>query len=124
MALDDITLNDGVSTPVAHVFEYVGTEANRVIRKDMAAPVEEPLTLTMAHKKATLDGKPGNSHLVRFDQTTLDADGITPYRDNIRVMVDFHDASLTDAKAKNFAAFVRNILTEAFILSLVRGSVG
>lgn len=123
MALDDITLNDGQGTPVAHTFEYTGTQNNRVIRTDMSAPLEEPLTLTVAHSDTKIAGASAKSHLVRFDKTKLDADGVTGHKANFRFMFDCPNAILTDALAEDFAAFGRNFCTAENIKALARGSV-
>lgn len=123
MALADITLADGQAVPVSHVFTYIQTSGNRVIRTDFTAPAEEPLILTMAHQDTKISGFPGKSHLWRMDKSKLDADGVTVHKANFRFMLDLPNAILADALLKDFAAFGRNALTEAFILAFGRGSV-
>lgn len=124
MALADITLNDGQGTPVAHVFTYTATKDGRVIRTDMAAPTEEPLQMTYAHSERKVSGTTVKSHLVRFDKTKLDGDGITPHTANIRLMCDMPNPVLTDAQADDFAAFIRNWATAENVRAWLRGSVG
>lgn len=124
MALADITLADGQSTPVNHVFSFLSAADGKVIRSDLAAPPEEPKILTIGHMVRKFGAYPGKGHLVRFDLSKLDADSVTVHTGNIRVMADIPDRILADAYAKDMAAFTRNILTEAFFLALVRGSSG
>lgn len=124
MALADITLNDGQGTPVAHTFAYVSAINNRVIRSELAAPAETPRTLTMAHSESKKGGVTVKSHLLRFDVTLLDTDGITPYTANIRVMADVPSRILSDALADDFAAYVRNYLSSANARAWLKGSVG
>lgn len=125
MALADITLNDGQGTPVAHTFTYISTTNGRVIRADMAAPAEEPITLTLGHlSKKTASGKVIRSHLLRVDFGILDSDGVTVHNANIRVMCDLPDAVRSDSFADDASAFVRNALTSAFTRTWIRDSVG
>lgn len=125
MALADITLADGQGTPVNHTFTYVRSDANgRVVRSEMAAPAEEPLTLTHAHKDGKVSGKAIRSHLLRVDFTKLDSDGITPRLANIRLMADVDNAILSDALADDMAAYIRNWATSANVRTWLRGSVG
>lgn len=124
MALADITLNDGASTPAAHVFAYTGTVDGRVIRSVFAAPAEEPELLTIAHTTAKKNGVTEKRHLLRFDITVLDDDGVTPYTGNIRVMADIPNTIYSDDLAKNLGAFVRNYMSEANSIAWMKGSVG
>lgn len=124
MALADITLNDGQGTPVAHVFAFVSTQGNRVIRAELAAVPEEPLTMTQAHSEKKVGGVSVKSHLFRIDRTKLDSDGTTPYVANIRMMADVPAPIYSDAIADDFAAFVRNWATSANVRAWLRGSVG
>lgn len=124
MALADITLNDGQGTPVAHTFTYVTQRDGRVIRSDMAAPTEEPLTLSHAHSVRKVNGKAVRSHLLRVDKTKLDADGITQHLVNIRLMADVPNAVLSDALADDLAAYIRNWATSANVRAWLRDSVG
>lgn len=124
MALSDITLNDGQGTPASHVFTYVGTVNNRVLRADLSAPAEEPLNLAIAHSEKVQGGIKVRSHLLRFDFTILDADGVTPYAANIRVMADVPVKALSDGLADDMAAFVRNYLSSATTRLWLKGSVG
>lgn len=123
MALADITLNDGQGTPVAHTFEYVTTENGRVVRKDMTRTPDLPLTLTLGHQKAKRNGVAVDSHLVRFDDARMDADGVTVRYGNVRIMVDQDPQSYSDAVADDYAAFIRNFATSANFRSLMKGSV-
>lgn len=124
MALDNITLADGQGVPVNHTFSYVGSQGNRVIRNDLAAPLEEPISLSIAHSDTKINGAPSKSHLWRIDRTFLDADGVTPYKVNIRVMADIPNSVLTDARVDDLAAFVRNWFTSTNARNWARGSVG
>lgn len=124
MALNDITLNDGQGTPVAHTFTYIATQGNRVIRADLAAAPETPLQMTIAHSETKINGAPGKSHLQRFDKTVLDADGVTPHKANMRLCADVPNAVLSDALADDLAAFIRNWATSANVRAWLKGSVG
>lgn len=124
MALDNITLADGQGTPVNHTFSYVQSLNGKVVRSDLAAPIEEPLILTFGHMARKIGQYPGQAHLARFDKTVLDADGVTPHVNNIRIMADIADRVVSDALADDLAAFVRNLLTSAFFRTFIRGSVG
>jgi len=124
MALADITLNDGQGTPVAHVFTYISTSGNRTIRSDMSADPETPLLLTFAHSPTTIGGKAGKSHLIRFDRTELDADGVTPLKANVRIVLEVPSAILSDALVDDFMAYVRNWATQANGRTFARDSVG
>lgn len=124
MALANVTLNDGQGTPVAHTFEYTGSGANgRVIRSDMTANPETPLTMTIAHSERVRNGVKEKSHLIRFDKATLDADGVTVHNSNIRIMIDVPNPVQSDALADDFAAFGRNFLTSANTRAVLKGSV-
>lgn len=124
MALADITLNDGQGTPVAHAFTFISAINNRIVRSDLAAAPEAPLTLTIAHSENVRNGSKIRSHLTRFDKTILDGDGITPYVANIRLMADVPNPILTDALADDLAAFIRNWASSANVRAWLKGSVG
>lgn len=124
MALNDITLADGQVSPVNHVFTYVSTQGNRVIRSELAAPAEEPLLLSFAHSTTKIGGNSGKSHLMRIDSTLLDSDGVTPCVANIRLVADIPDRILSDALADDLAAYVRNWATSANVRAWLKGSVG
>lgn len=123
MALDNVVINDGQSTPVAHTFTYVGTVNNRVVRKDLAADPETPLVMTTAHTESRRAGRVVDSHLQRFDKTVLDADNVTGLPNNIRLMCDIDRAVFSDALADDFAAFIRNWATSANVRLWLRGAV-
>lgn len=124
MALADITLNDGQASPVAHTFTYIASRDGRTIRADMAAPTEEPLTMTFAHNERKVGGKTQRGHLVRFDKTKLDSDGITPLVANIRLNADIPNPILSDALADDLAAYIRNWATSVNVRAWLKGSVG
>lgn len=122
MALDDITLDDGQSTPVSHVFQYAGTENKRVVRSDYAADPETPLLLTMGHMQSVRGGVKYDNHLWRLDVTILDADGVTAYVNNFRMMADVARKVLSTDLANDFAAYPSDWLTPANVLAWLRGS--
>lgn len=124
MALADITLNDGKGTPVAHTFAYISSQGSRVVRAELTAPPEAPLLMTHAHSEKKANGVTVKSHLFRIDQTVLDADGITPYQTNIRLMADVPNSVYSDALADDLAAFIRNWASSTNIRAWLRGSVG
>lgn len=124
MALADITIADGQGTPVSHVFTYVLSQGNRVVRSDMSAAPEAPLTLTMAHNDTVIMGAKAKSHLWRIDKTALDQDNITAFRANVRICCDVPNAIHSDALADDLAAFVRNWATSVNFRAFLRGSVG
>lgn len=124
MALADITLNDGQGTPVAHTFSFISANNNRILRSDLAAAPETPLTLTIAHTENVRNGSRIRSHLTRFDKTIMDTDGITPFIANIRLMADVPNPILSDALADDLAAFIRNWASSANVRAWLRGSVG
>lgn len=124
MALADIILNDGQGTPVAHTFTYVATTNGRVVRSDMSASPETPLTMTHAHQNVKRDGASYKSHLLRFDVTKLDADNVTAFANNIRLAADVADKVLSDALADDLAAYIRNWASSANVRAWLKGSVG
>lgn len=124
MALADFTLNDGQGSPVAHTFTYTATINGKVYRSDMAAAPEAPWVMIMGHQEKTIGGSMVDSHLVRFDITVLDTDGITPFANNIRICADVARKVRSDALADNMAALVRNYATSANLRLLLKGSVG
>lgn len=124
MALSDITLNDGQVSPVAHIFAFISSQGSRVIRAELTAPPEAPLTMTHAHSEKKVNGVVVKSHLLRIDKTVLDADGVTPYPSNIRLMADVPVNIYSDALADDLAAFIRNWATSANVRAWLRGSVG
>lgn len=124
MALADIVLNDGQGTPVAHTFTFVSTVNNRIIRADLSASPEAPLTLTHAHSEDKKGGVIVRRHLLRVDRTVLDSDGITPHMTNIRLMADVPNPVLSDALADDLAAYIRNWATSANVRAWLKGSVG
>lgn len=124
MALADITLNDGQGTPVAHTFTFISATNNRIVRSDLAAAPETPLTFTIAHSENVRNGVKVRSHLARFDRTVMDGDGVTPYAANFRLMGDVPNPILSDSLADDFAAFIRNWATNANVRAWLRGSVG
>jgi hypothetical protein len=89
----------------------------------MAAPLEEPLILTVAHSDTKISGASAKSHLVRWDKTKLDADGVTGLKANIRLMLDVPNAVLTDALVEDLAAYLRNFATAENLKAIARGSV-
>lgn len=124
MALADITLNDSQATPVSHVFSYVGTENGQVIRKNLAKSPETPETLILGHKKVKVNGVEVDSHLWRLNQTKLDADGVTVRRRSIRVIIEEDPMIYSDADAEDLATMLVNGMTETFVKSFMKGSVG
>lgn len=123
MALSDITLADGQGTPQNHTFTYISNVGNRVIRADFSRPAEEPMQLSFAHTSSKKGGVQIDSHLARIDITELDADGVTTYQANIRVMADMPARILSDALADDMAAFVRNLFTSARTRAWLKGGV-
>lgn len=124
MALADITLADGQTTPVNHTFAVTSLLDNKVIRSELAADPEESNVLTLGHAARRMGTCMGKSHLARFDLTRLDADNVTQHVANIRVMMDIPDKILSDDLVKDMAAYVRNLFTAAFAVALARGSSG
>lgn len=125
MALADIVLTDSQETPVDHTMVYIGTVGNRIIRSDLAAPPEEPLTFTIAHSASKIGGNNAQSHLARLDKTTLDQDGVTPHKSNIRLILDVENAILSDALVDDHRAMLLDWLSdEANFRAFARGSVG
>lgn len=123
MALGDITINDGQGTPVAHTFVYVATNGGKVVRRDMSAATETPLQMIVGHADSKKGSVEFQSHLVRFDIAILDADGVTVYPSNVRVMVDVPKKVASDALADDCAAYIRNFLSSANMRLLFKGSV-
>jgi len=124
MALADIILADGQGTPQNHTFTYISQVNNRVVRSDLAAVPETPLLLTLGHVETTKAGVKVGSHLWRVDASYLDADNVTVYSANIRVMMDFPLPVLTDARIDDLSAFVRNAMTQTFTRAWAKKSVG
>lgn len=125
MALADIVINDGQGTPVAHTFAYVTTDNGRVVRKDMSRTPDLPLILTFGHNSVKRGGVTYDGHLVRIDNTILDADGVTPRYESIRIISEVDPKIYSDTLvADNQAAFTRNLLTSVFWRLFLRGSVG
>lgn len=126
MALADIVLNDGQGTPVAHTFVYITTDpSGRVIRKDMARTPDLPLMLTIGHNKVKRGTVSYDGHLVRVDDSLLDADNITVRGASVRVIVECDPAIYSDTNvADNLAAYVRNYFSSANMRLIMRGSVG
>lgn len=124
MALNDIILADGQGTPVDHTFTFVSSVNNRILRSDLSATPETPLTMTHAHTENTRNGVRVRSHLFRIDATALDADGVTPHNANIRIMADVPNPILSDALADDLAAYIRNWATSANVRAWLRNSVG
>lgn len=124
MALADITLNDSQATPVSHVFSYVGTENGQIIRKNLAKSPETPETLILGHKKVKVNGVEVDSHLWRLNQTKLDADGVTVRRRSIRVIIEEDPMIYSDADAEDLATMLVNGMSETFVKSFMKGSVG
>lgn len=123
MALDDITLTDSESTPVEHTMVYVAQQAQKVLRADLEAGTETPIVLTIGHQSRKVSQKVLRSHLVRIDWTLLDADGVTPYANNLRLMCEIYDPVLSDALVDNLTACMSSFMTEANMRLLARGSV-
>lgn len=123
MALADITLTDSQASPVNHVMVYTGTVNGRVVRSQLDAAPETPCIFTIAHKKTTKNGVTMQSHLAKLEKTVLDADGITPYTNNIRMMSDIHDPVLSDAECDDLRAMFLTWCTEANFRLFCRGSV-
>lgn len=123
MALADIVLADGQVTPVNHTFTFVAQNGSRVIRKDLAAAMETPILLTMAHSARKVAGKELQSHLLRIDATILDADGVTPYTANVRLAADVPTPIFSTGLASDLAAYIRNWATAANVTAWLKGSV-
>lgn len=123
MALADITLADGQGTPVNHVFTYTGTVNNRVIRSELTANPETPITLTMAHSESKKGGVTTKSHMARIDFTILDGDGVA-YTPNIRIVTDIPNPVNSTALQDNLKALAKNFLANAVATGWFQGSVG
>lgn len=124
MALADFTLNDGLGTPVAHTFTYTATINGKIYRADMSAAPEAPWVMIMGHQEKKSGDSMVDSHLVRFDLTVLDADGITPYPNNVRICADVSRKVRSDQLADHMAALVREYASSAHFRLLLKGSVG
>lgn len=126
MALADITLNDGQSTPAAHTFEFVTFDKQgRVIRKDVGRTPDLPLLLTLGHQvQRGANGKPVEAHVVKFDDARLDADGVTVRTAGVTITFRVDPNIYSDELADDHAALCRNLLTSTFVRALMRGSVG
>lgn len=123
MALANIVINDGQGTPVAHTFEYIGSDAGKVTRSDLTRSPEVPLLLTIGHQTNKKGGTTVDSHLLKIESTVLDTDGMTLHKPNIRLMADCPVAVYSDALADDFAAYVRNWATSANVRAWLRKSV-
>lgn len=124
MALADITIADGQGTPVNHTFSYVGTvNGNRVVRSELTANPEQPISLTMAHSESKRGGVTTKSHMARFDVTILDTDG-SAHVANIRVMSDIPNPINSAALQANLLAYGKNFLSHALADDWLMGSVG
>lgn len=124
MALADIALADGQSSPVTHTFAYTTTDNGKVVRRDLSRDPSLPLSLSLGHTKTKIKGVQCDSHLFRVDDAVLDADNVTSRYANIRVMIDCDPAIYSDGLADDLAAFVRNYFTGANTRLLMKGSVG
>lgn len=124
MALADITLVDSQVAPVSHVFSYVTTENGQVVRRNLAMPPDQPETLIMGHKPMKVGGVPVDSHLWRLNQSYLDADGVTVRRMSVRVIWEIDNQIYSDARIEDMAAMCLSGLTETFVKSFTKGSVG
>lgn len=124
MALADITLNDGQGTPQAHTFTFVSSQNGKIVRSDLSRSPEIPLTMTHGHQTAVRKNVKTDSHLLRFDDAVLDADGVTAIVANIRIMADVPVSIYSDALADDFAAFIRNWASSANVRAWMRNSVG
>lgn len=123
MALADITLADGLAVPVNHTFTYIDTTNGRVRRANLAVSPEVPEYMTIGHQENTRNGIKMDSHLMRFDLTALDADGITPLPFNGRLAFDMARSIYSDDRADILAGLIRNFATNANIRALLRRSV-
>lgn len=124
MALADVTLADGKSTPTNHVFSFIGTtNGSRVVRKNLSAASEEPETLSIDHKTVTKGGVKIDSTLARIDVGVLDSDGLVTYPNSIRIVSEISQKVLSDELIKDLFALARNLITEANALALAKGSV-
>lgn len=124
MALNDITLNDGKGTPVAHTYTYVSTENGKVIRRDMTQSPETPWQMAIGHSARKVQGINVDSHVIRFDISILDADGVTVHNANFRLVGEVPRPVASDALADDFAALVRNYASSANMRAILKGSVG
>lgn len=124
MALDNITIADGQGTPENHVFTFISNVNGRVVRSDFSRSPEAPLTLTQAHTSKSVNKVKVTSHLLRIDDSVLDADGVTAHTANIRLMADVPSPIHSDALAEDLAAFIRNWATAPNVKAWLKGSVG
>lgn len=83
MALDNVVLTDAAAA--SQTFTLVGSVATdgRVLRKNLARPLETPVILTTSHATSGKGASTVDRHLSRLDRTELDADGVTPYTGSI-----------------------------------------
>lgn len=125
MSYAAITLTDSKATPVDHIFDFVVTQNNKVIRRNHSAPMEEPETLTMAHSTLKKGGHDLTSHMVRLDLVALDADGVTPRNAvSIRQVIEIDPRVYTDALLEDAVTMMADYCTEANMKLLVRGASG
>lgn len=124
MALADITLVDSQASPVSHVFAYVATENGQVLRKNLSSTPDLPETLIIGHRKVKVKGVEVDSHLWKLTLSYLDADGVTTRQMSVRAIWDIDPKIYTDARAEDLAAMTISGLTEAFVKSVCKGSVG
>lgn len=118
----DITIAD--STPANQTYSLLTMDGSKTLRKNTARALETPCIMTVSH---TVQGKAAgirDRHLVRFDLTELDTDGITPYSGAVYLVLDKPRRAITDAQIYDLVVQMKNYLTSGNVTKVLNGEPG
>lgn len=120
----DLTIND--ASAVATSFNLVSTAGNQTIRKDPSRAVDSPRLMTVSHSVSGKVGSQIDRHLIRFDQTEVDASDETHAEmGSAHIVLTKPRGVITSTHIKDLIAFLTNYLAiEANIDKVLNGEPG
>lgn len=118
----DIAIND--NSAASHTFSFVATSGSKTVRKDGTRSIGEPLVMTVNHESSGKGASLVERHLVRFDLTSLDTDGVTAKTGSVHCVITVPGSVITAAEMQDLRAFVVNYLTSANFTKLLNSEPG
>lgn len=118
----DITVKDAANADV--IYSYVSSSGNKTIRKDISRPIETPRVFTISHEVAGAGASAVDRHLVRFDQTELDADGVTAATGSVHLVLTVPRKVVTSTVISDLVAQIKNYLTSDNVSKVLAGLPG
>lgn len=118
----DLTFNNSV--PAAVTYSFISSAGGKTVRKDSTRPLEEPCVMTISHEVAGKGSGAVDRHLVRFDITELDTDGVTTAVGSVHCVLTVPRKIITAAIIQDLVVQLKNYLVTANVTKILNGEPG